>query len=45
MEEAGGTLSRPLSLVEIEGVTAKTMFFTGPDGETKEQLQLISGGI
>ncbi|MBN3520987.1 VOC family protein [Algoriphagus lutimaris] len=45
VEEAGGILSRPLSLVEIEGVTAKTMFFTGPDGETIELLQLISGGI
>ena len=41
--KAGGVLSRPLSLVETEDIKAKTMFFTGPDGETIELMQLISG--
>ncbi|MBN3581355.1 VOC family protein [Algoriphagus aestuarii] len=43
--KAGGVLVRPISRVEIEGITAKTMFFTGPDGETIELIQLISGKL
>ncbi len=41
--KAGGVLSRPISLVETEDIKAKTMFFTGPDGETIELMQIISG--
>jgi catechol 2,3-dioxygenase-like lactoylglutathione lyase family enzyme len=41
--KAGGVLVRPVALVETEDITAKTMFFTGPDGETIELMQLISG--
>ncbi|MBO3700255.1 VOC family protein [Roseivirga sp. E12] len=40
---AGGTAVRPIGLVEAVGVSAKTAFFTGPDGETIELMQLISG--
>ena len=41
--KAGGILSRPLSLVETEDITAKNIFFLGPDGETIELMQMISG--
>ncbi len=41
--KAGGVLARPISLVETEDIKAKTMFFTGPDGETIELMQVISG--
>ncbi len=40
---AGGVLLRPLSLVETEDIKAKTIFFSGPDGETIELMQIISG--
>jgi catechol 2,3-dioxygenase-like lactoylglutathione lyase family enzyme len=41
--KAGGIIVRPISLVETEDIKAKTMFFTGPDGETIELMQIISG--
>ncbi|WP_296705812.1 VOC family protein [Algoriphagus sp.] len=41
--KAGGILARPLAIVETEDIAAKTMFFTGPDGESLELMQLISG--
>ena len=40
---AGGAMTRPVSLVETEDITAKTAFFTGPDGETIELMQILSG--
>jgi catechol 2,3-dioxygenase-like lactoylglutathione lyase family enzyme len=40
---AGGVLTRPMSLVETEDIKAKNIFFAGPDGETIELMQIISG--
>lgn len=40
---AGGVLLQPLSLVETEDIKAKNIFFAGPDGETIELMQMISG--
>lgn len=41
--KAGGVLTRPMSLVETEDIKAKNIFFTGPDGETIELMEIISG--
>ncbi|MEN2282962.1 VOC family protein [Algoriphagus sp. SE2] len=41
--KAGGVMIRPVSLVETEDTIVKNAFFTGPDGETLELMQLISG--
>lgn len=40
---AGGTLLRPITLVEAGEIKAKTTFFTGPDGETIELMEVIAG--
>jgi len=41
--KAGAILSQPISLVEANGVSAKNAFFTGPDGETIELMEIVSG--
>jgi len=41
--KAGGVMISPVTLVETEDIIAKNAFFTGPDGETLELMQLISG--
>ena len=43
--KAGGVSSRPITQVETESIQAKTAFFTGPDGETIELMQIISGSF
>lgn len=43
--KAGGLSSRPITQVETESILAKTAFFTGPDGETIELMQIISGNF
>lgn len=40
---AGAQLDRPIALVETNRIKAKNSFFTGPDGETIELMQIISG--
>lgn len=41
--EAGATLLRPISEVEVEGLRLKNVFFSGPNGESLELMQIISG--
>jgi lactoylglutathione lyase len=41
--KAGATQIQPITLVEADGVSAKNAFFTGPDGETIELMEMISG--
>ena len=41
--KAGGVVTRPLSLVETEDLKVKNIFFTGPNGETIELMEVISG--
>ncbi|MBN7814618.1 VOC family protein [Algoriphagus pacificus] len=43
--KAGGLSTRPITQVETESIQAKTAFFTGPDGETIELMQIISGSF
>jgi lactoylglutathione lyase len=40
---AGATPLQPIVLVEAEGVSAKNAFLKGPDGETIELMEMISG--
>lgn len=40
---AGAQLDRPIALVETDGIKAKNAFFIGPDGETIELMQIITG--
>lgn len=41
--DAGAEQVRPITLVEAEGIKAKTAFFLGPDGETIELMELLAG--
>lgn len=41
--KAGGKVLRPEELVEAQGITTKHAFFTGPNRETIELMQVISG--
>lgn len=40
---AGATQTRPITLVHAGDIEAKTAFFSGPDGETIELMELIKG--
>lgn len=40
---AGATLLRPIGTVEANDIQAKTAFFTGPNGETLELMQVLEG--
>ena len=40
---AGATPIRPIGTVQANDITAKTAFFTGPNGEVLELMQLIEG--
>ncbi|GAB4236633.1 MAG: lactoylglutathione lyase [Ekhidna sp.] len=42
---AGAKPLRPITLVEAADIQAKTAFFLGPDGETIELMQVISGNF
>ncbi len=41
--KAGAIPVRPITLVEANDIKAKTAFFTGPNGETLELMQIIEG--
>jgi len=41
--DAGATPLRPIGLVEANDIKAKTAFFTGPNGETLELMQVLEG--
>lgn len=43
LAKAGGIILRPMSLVETEDIKAKNIFYSGPDGETIELMEIISG--
>ena len=43
MISAGATALSPVRLVGADGVSAKTAFFKGPDGEMLELMQMVSG--
>lgn len=45
ISKAGGIATRPITQVETDSIQAKTAFFTGPDGETIELMQIISGSF
>jgi len=41
--KADGEVLRPIETVEMNGLTTKHKFFKGPNGETIELMQIISG--
>lgn len=41
--KAGAQAIRPITLVEASEIKAKTAFFSGPNGETLELMELIEG--